>query len=431
MVDNNIKWTLIVNGDKKPWHTDNYLDEPISINLNYGLDSSIYESKPLKFRVVDVINGEIVEGVTVDEQNHLIICDIPIVERTKTIKLLFDWSYIRNIIKKDLEVYAGTNKIHVGEDMKIQLKGKDISAPLVFRYKGEKCVSTNEDLDDMNIIHIILPEVKNQNVTAINEENKSKRIFVVSSLVCLFSVILTLIFIKDHTNKIEELAQSNKNLQTEIESLEKILPSLLVNATVWDKDAFETAGYRELYDALKDMDLGKVEEYSEKIKPQSGSQWNGIITKCKELKDKGIKASRSYSVSQGIDIERWKSYINKHNISNLVNNQKWYRKDFADADYAGLYDALNTFNFAEVIEYSNNLGIKNLKQDDPWNDIVFICKKYKDKRVLLDSYSNDGSITITKWIEFVKQKLNTKSAKPSQEEGNKDSDKMRNGRYEI
>ncbi len=309
-------------------------------------------------------------------------------------------SEYKYVIKKDGDTSSNIEFVIKSDDNNYKVK----NSPL----KGYNIISINNNRD-------ILLEYDNNN-------NVAKLHIVIAIVASLLVGIVGGFFIgrignKDNVNNIKELEQSNRNLQSEIESLEKILPSLLVNATVWDEDAFETAGYGELYDALKDMDLGKVEEYSEKIKPQSGSQWNDIITQCKELKDKGIKASRSYSVSQGIDIERWISYINKHNISNLVNNQKWYRQEFNDADYVGLYDALNTFNFAEVIEYSNNLGIKNLKQGDPWNDIIFICKKYKGKSIPLDSYSKDGSITITKWIEFVKKKLNTNSAKPSQEQG--------------
>lgn len=147
-------WSLIVNGDPKPWPIKDYLDTPITIDLNWGIDTDIYESTPLTFNVSDIINGRVVEGVTIDNEHHHIICNIPIREKIKTVKVVIDWSNLKNNIKNNLNVVIGGNP-KIVEDNSIQLVGKDIKAPIEFYFNGIKCESFVED--ELNMIRVNLP----------------------------------------------------------------------------------------------------------------------------------------------------------------------------------------------------------------------------------------------------------------------------------
>lgn len=72
-------WQLEVNGSIKPWPVADYMSIPITIDLNWGIDTNVYETTPVTFRLSDLLSGRsVVKGVTVDETKHLVVCSIPI-----------------------------------------------------------------------------------------------------------------------------------------------------------------------------------------------------------------------------------------------------------------------------------------------------------------------------------------------------------------
>lgn len=142
------QWALIVNGVPKPWPIKNYLETPITIDLNWGIDTDVYESDPLTFNVSDVINGVPQDGVVADLEKHQIICNIPIQERTKTIRVIIDWTNFRNNIKTDLKAVVG-GKVRPMDEGSLQLVGKEIVSPIEFYFKGAKCESGYVDGADM------------------------------------------------------------------------------------------------------------------------------------------------------------------------------------------------------------------------------------------------------------------------------------------
>ena len=329
-------WILVVNGEEKPWPVVNYLEEPIIINLNWGIDSSVFETNPLTFNVQDVINGNKVDGVSVDETNHRIVCVIPIVERTKSVKLIFDWSYIRDIIKKDLEVYAGANMIDIGEDMQVNLKGKDLLTPLKIVYKGKDCTYEDKSSHGMNILHVKLSGEIGDSVAENESPAKSpKRVFI--NIILIIGVIIGSFFIgrigyKGQNSEIETLVERSKTQEKTI------------------------------------------------------SEQSGEISKLKE----GIK-----------ELEKEKQELITQSYSLLVNGAKWWRDDFEKAGYEDLYDALNKYEFAKVIEYSKDIPAE---KGSLWESIIKFCKKHT-KENIKGPYSNDGSIAIEKWAKNAEKKL--------------------------
>ena len=152
-------WTLIVNGEKKPWPNENYLDSPITIDLNWGIDTNIYESKPITFSVSEVIGGREVKGIKIDEERKYIICEIPIKEKSKDIKVIIDWSELKASVKTELQAIIEGKAMPI-ENGVIHLTGKDITSPITFYYKGIECVSQNEH--DVDIIRVNIPYASNQ-----------------------------------------------------------------------------------------------------------------------------------------------------------------------------------------------------------------------------------------------------------------------------
>ena len=216
---------------------------------------------------------------------------------------------------------------------------------------------------------------------------------------------------KDHKEMISQLKKENMDLNTKVISLGNNLTSMMVDIPRWNKTDFESAGYGELYNAMAELEFDDVKKFKEKILPKKGSQWEEILGLCDKYSEKGIEKSNDYKTKDHIDVNKWLAYIRKYDKPSLVNEKKWYRATFAEAGYAELYDALNTFQFKEILECSKDIEPTSATV---WNDIINICNEYKDKKIdKPEKYSKDGSITIKNWIKFVNGKLKQSTHKSS------------------
>ena len=61
-------WQLIVNGEYKPWPVVDYMSTPITINLNWGIDTSKYESTPITFFLKELLDGKSIPEVDIDKE---------------------------------------------------------------------------------------------------------------------------------------------------------------------------------------------------------------------------------------------------------------------------------------------------------------------------------------------------------------------------
>ena len=131
----------------------------------------------------------------------------------------------------------------------------------------------------------------------------------------------------------------------------------------------------------------EIETLVERSKTQEETirEQSGEISKLKE----GIK-----------ELEKEKQELITQSYSLLVNGAKWWREDFKKAGYEDLYDALNKYEFAKVIEYSKDIPAE---KGSSWESIIKFCKKHT-KENIIGQYSNDGSITIESWKKHVEKK---------------------------
>lgn len=208
MDDRSNIWTLIVNGEKKPWPDDNYLDSPITIDLNWGIDTNIYESKPVTFNVKEVIGGREVKGIKIDEDRKYIICEIPIKEKSKDIKVIIDWSELKASVKTELQTIIEGKPMPI-ENGVIHLTGKDITSPIKFYYKGIECVSQKEH--DVDIIRVNIPYASYQINEKTNRTNNAiyRRWRIISSISLFVGLFIGFIIgiTISYSNKREEITE--------------------------------------------------------------------------------------------------------------------------------------------------------------------------------------------------------------------------------
>ena len=128
-------WQLIVNGKSKPWPVADYMNNPVTIDLNWGIDTNIYETTPVTFTLSQLLGGETLPGVVIDKDKRMVTCDIPIREKMRQYKLLIDFSKVKASLSDNLSVLIDGEEYPLHNRM-LTLTGKQIDSTLVFLYKG-------------------------------------------------------------------------------------------------------------------------------------------------------------------------------------------------------------------------------------------------------------------------------------------------------
>ena len=147
-------WQLIVNGKSKPWPVADYMNNPVTIDLNWGIDTNIYETTPVTFTLSQLLGGETLPGVVIDKDKRMVTCDIPIREKMRQYKLLIDFSKVKASLSDNLSVLIDGEEYPLHNRM-LTLTGKQIDSTLVFLYKGLSCESSIDK--EEGFITIILP----------------------------------------------------------------------------------------------------------------------------------------------------------------------------------------------------------------------------------------------------------------------------------
>jgi len=132
-------WQLKVNGSIKPWPVTDYMCIPITIDLNWGIDTNVYETTPVTFRLSDLLSGRsVVKGVTVDETKHLVVCSIPIRKKKRQYKVLVDLNQIKASFDNSLTMVID-GKTYPIEKRLLTLVGEQTKLFPDICYRGEKC----------------------------------------------------------------------------------------------------------------------------------------------------------------------------------------------------------------------------------------------------------------------------------------------------
>lgn len=270
------EWTLIVNGEVKPWPVNNYLETPITIDLNWGIDTNIYQSTPISFNVSEIINGSKIDGITVDREHNLIICDIPIRKRCKNIKIIVDWTSIKDHVKNDIQVVVGGKNIKI-EDGMIHLSGKDISAPLDFYFNGVKCDYNVED--NMNMIRVNLPyNHAIYNSLRAHTYRLSKRIVCMLAPICIamLSIVWTLGYIMRRPSRevVTEIMIDTVHVSKSLEIAQSYL-----QRDKWRRDEMELIPeLNGLFDELKEYRLKDIRKRLDREEYRDVSRVQELLT---------------------------------------------------------------------------------------------------------------------------------------------------------
>ena len=90
-----------------------------------------------------------------------------------------------------------------------------------------------------------------------------------------------------------------------------------------------------------------------------------------------------------------------------MKGERWIANEFSDAGYKNLYDALNNYKYDEVVTLYNTL-CKDIdfssEEYSTWKSIIETCKGETNPKTG-KTYSTDGSITLSKWIDKAKKTI--------------------------
>ena len=164
-------WQLEVNGSIKPWPVADYMSIPITIDLNWGIDTNVYETTPVTFRLSDLLSGRsVVKGVTVDETKHLVVCSIPIRKKKRQYKVLVDLNQIKASFDNSLTMVID-GKTYPIEKRWLTLVGEQTKLFPDICYRGEKCKCIVDD--EEGTVTITIPVVGSGKQTVEKSGGKS------------------------------------------------------------------------------------------------------------------------------------------------------------------------------------------------------------------------------------------------------------------
>lgn len=272
-------WQLIVNGKSKPWPVDDYMNTPITIDLNWGIDTSTYETTPVTFIVSQLLGGETLSGVVIDKDKRMIICNIPIREKTRQYKLLIDFSKVKASLSDNLYVLIDEKKYPL-HNRKLTLTGKQIDSTLVFLYKGLSCESSIDK--EEGFITITLP-VENDKLSVKGEGKLScakvngqflgsKSLLLLSFLAgtILAVIVMCVLIPKPTPEPLPEMEQAVGRMPVEITpvssyTLEDAI-AYLDKHNVWDREEmWKYEDLKGLFDAMNEFRFYDIKNDFEKL----------------------------------------------------------------------------------------------------------------------------------------------------------------------
>ena len=270
---NSNDWQLEVNGSKKPWPVADYMSTPITIDLNWGIDTNVYETTPVTFRLNDLLSGRsVVKGVTVDETKHLVVCSIPIRKKKRQYKVLVDLNQIKASFDNSLTMVID-GKTYPIEKRLLTLVGEQTKLFPDICYRGEKCKCIVDD--EEGTVTITIPVVgrgkqsaeksgdKNPSTKSLKDKLLDSKYFMLTAFV--LGVFVAILFMPrkvvtvDDPTPVPVLEDSViANVEDDNYSLEAAILYLDSHET-WNRDSMERYDdLKGLFDAMNDFRLSTV-----------------------------------------------------------------------------------------------------------------------------------------------------------------------------
>ena len=347
--ENSEDWQLIVNGEYKPWPVVDYMSTPITINLNWGIDTSKYESTPITFFLKELLDGKSIPEVDIDKERKVVTCSIPIREKERHYKVLADFSPIKESLNDSLTVIVKGKPFPIQNRILI-LKGDEVGIHPMILYKGKKC--KYELNDEEGIVKIVIPIDSSDNS---NPKLKFKQKLFDSKYFLIFGLLIGFLIgnlstcnskkTEDETNSPildDTLSQKTADSYNSPYSLADAI-AYLDNHEVWEKSEMEK--YNELkglFDAINEfkyhyiitnysqlegsMTFRELEGYcKEKYHYESVS--DGRVNSTDRSSSNASRHKNKYSCDENISIHKYmRKMTNDKNRSNEVNDNSQKQK---------------------------------------------------------------------------------------------------------
>ena len=272
---NSNDWQLEVNGSKKPWPVADYMSTPITIDLNWGIDTNVYETTPVTFRLNDLLSGRsVVKGVTVDETKHLVVCSIPIRKKKRQYKVLVDLNQIKASFDNSLTMVID-GKTYPIEKRLFTIVGEQTKHFPDICYRGEKCKCIVDDEEGTVTITIPVVGSGKQTVEKSGEKNSSTKslkdklldskyfmltAFVLGVLVAILLMPRKVVTVDDSTPAPVLEDSVSANVEVDNYSLDAAIRYLDIHVR-WNRDSMERYDdLKGLYDAMNDFRFSTVIE---------------------------------------------------------------------------------------------------------------------------------------------------------------------------
>lgn len=292
-------WQLIVNGEYKPWPVVDYMSTPITINLNWGIDTSKYESTPITFFLKELLDGKNIPEVDIDKDRKVVTCSIPIREKEKHYKVLADFSPIKESLNDSLSIVV-KGKTSPIQNRILILKGEEVGIHPMILYKGKKC--KYELNDEEGIVKIVIPIDSNDNS---NPKLKFKQKLFDSKYFLIFGLLIGFL---------TGILSTCNSKKTENETNNPILEDTLSQETA---DNNNSSSY-SLADAIAYLDNHEVWEKSEMEKY---NDLKGLFDAINEFKYHSIITNFS-QLEGSITFRELEKYCNNKYHYESVNDRK-------------------------------------------------------------------------------------------------------------
>lgn len=336
-------WLLIVNGEYKPWPVVDYMSTPITINLNWGIDTSKYESTPITFFLKELLDGKSIPEVDIDKDRRVVTCSIPIREKERHYKVLVDFSPIKESLNDSLTVVVKGKSSPIQNRILI-LKGEEVGIHPMILYKGKKC--KYELNDEEGIVKIVIPiDGSDNSQPKLKFKQKlfeSKYFLILGYLLGFFIGILSTCNSKkseiEPDDPTDTLSQRTDYPKSSTYSLEDAI-TYLDNHEIWEKREMEK------YDDLKGLYEAMNEFKYEAVIYEFSQLGNSIAYRklqdfCKKNKYNIQKETPSAS-SQG------------NSSSSNISSRKGYSNDGYIKDHKGnRYSSDGYINIHNYMKYS-------------------------------------------------------------------------------
>lgn len=139
----------------------------------------------------------------------------------------------------------------------------------------------------------------------------------------------------------------------------------------------------------------------------NNSDYNSFVNEYRKLINKGTDNGNDNNNNSG-DKSSTQDSSPTLSIATLLDKSTWQENEFSQVNYSHLYNALNNYQYAEIIQIyeeliNSGIGKQEGSTYQSWNKVVKTCRDNPTQ--LNGPYSRTGQINLSNWINKVKQPI--------------------------